>query len=303
MIYTFAAVFATWGVVYHYNVWLEKPPTRVVLGRGWQLLRQQGVLAEPRTVCRATGRHSSGLQTFIRKRSRCAGGCTSASSGVACWRWRSRSRWCFGWIHFGSAPDDQMTYVTYLFGFPAGSFRLRTRRLVVPVSRARHRRGAGAGGHRAVAVAADARSGSAGRAVVRDGFLPADPAVRNFGHGPCADRLDRVAARQLLRFLAILHAMTVVTALLYLPFGKFFHIFQRPAQTRRQALPGGGRSGRGRALRPLRRALRLADAHRRSEAACCRELGFDYAMPGQPALAGPLSGLQAQDARDRATCE
>jgi hypothetical protein len=31
-------------------------------------------------------------------------------------------------------------------------------------------------------------------------------------------------------FLAILHAITVVAALLYLPFGKFFHIFQRPAQ-------------------------------------------------------------------------
>ncbi len=31
-------------------------------------------------------------------------------------------------------------------------------------------------------------------------------------------------------FLAILHAITVITALLYLPFGKFFHIFQRPAQ-------------------------------------------------------------------------
>jgi len=31
-------------------------------------------------------------------------------------------------------------------------------------------------------------------------------------------------------FLAILHAITVIAALLYLPFGKFFHIFQRPAQ-------------------------------------------------------------------------
>ncbi|HSQ03507.1 MAG TPA: hypothetical protein VLN59_05705, partial [Burkholderiales bacterium] len=31
-------------------------------------------------------------------------------------------------------------------------------------------------------------------------------------------------------FLAILHAVTVIAALLYLPFGKFFHIFQRPAQ-------------------------------------------------------------------------
>ena len=31
-------------------------------------------------------------------------------------------------------------------------------------------------------------------------------------------------------FLAILHAITVIAALLFLPFGKFFHIFQRPAQ-------------------------------------------------------------------------
>src|SRR5262249_31732511 len=31
-------------------------------------------------------------------------------------------------------------------------------------------------------------------------------------------------------FLAILHALTVIFTLLWLPFGKFFHIFQRPAQ-------------------------------------------------------------------------
>ena len=28
VIYTFAVVFATWGIVYHYTVWLNKPPTR-----------------------------------------------------------------------------------------------------------------------------------------------------------------------------------------------------------------------------------------------------------------------------------
>src|SRR5262249_26048207 len=31
-------------------------------------------------------------------------------------------------------------------------------------------------------------------------------------------------------FLAITHAATVIFTLLWLPFGKFFHIFQRPAQ-------------------------------------------------------------------------
>jgi hypothetical protein len=31
-------------------------------------------------------------------------------------------------------------------------------------------------------------------------------------------------------FLSQFHAVTVIFTLLYLPFGKFFHIFQRPAQ-------------------------------------------------------------------------
>jgi hypothetical protein len=31
-------------------------------------------------------------------------------------------------------------------------------------------------------------------------------------------------------FLALLHAVTVIATLLWLPFGKFFHVFQRPAQ-------------------------------------------------------------------------
>jgi len=31
-------------------------------------------------------------------------------------------------------------------------------------------------------------------------------------------------------FLALTHAVTVIFTLLWLPFGKFFHIFQRPAQ-------------------------------------------------------------------------
>ena len=42
VIYTFATIFATWGVVYHYRVWLDKPPTRVYWERGWQLFREAG---------------------------------------------------------------------------------------------------------------------------------------------------------------------------------------------------------------------------------------------------------------------
>ena len=50
-------------------------------------------------------------------------------------------------------------------------------------------------------------------------------------------------------FLAILHAITVIAALLFLPFGKFFHIFQRPAQLGVKLYQEAGDEGRGRALR------------------------------------------------------
>ncbi len=43
VIYTFSVVFAVWGVVYHYNVWLEKPPTRLYWDRGWELMRKRPI--------------------------------------------------------------------------------------------------------------------------------------------------------------------------------------------------------------------------------------------------------------------
>ena len=93
VIYTFAVVFATWGVVYHYNVWLEKPPTRLYWDRGWELYRR--ARRRPQPISRErTGRHSSGRHNASSRTVRaCAGGCTSASSGDACWPSRSPFRW------------------------------------------------------------------------------------------------------------------------------------------------------------------------------------------------------------------
>jgi hypothetical protein len=57
-------------------------------------------------------------------------------------------------------------------------------------------------------------------------------------------------------FLAILHAAVVIVTLVWLPFGKFFHIFQRPAQL--------GVSF-------------YKDAGARGEQACCARCGLAYA--------------------------
>jgi MFS family permease len=62
--YTFATVFATWGVVYHYRVWLDKPPTRVYWERGWQLFRKEGMFSGTARLMRLATIHLA-AQTFI----------------------------------------------------------------------------------------------------------------------------------------------------------------------------------------------------------------------------------------------
>ena len=125
VIYTFAIIFATWGVVYHYSVWIRKPPTYVYWQRGWQLFKEQRSTSQLRPLIALAGTHLL-AQTFIAKRSRLRWamhqlifwGCLLAAAITF--------PLVFGWIHFTSAPNDQMTYVTYLFGYPAFSFHLHT---------------------------------------------------------------------------------------------------------------------------------------------------------------------------------
>ena len=170
MIYTFAVIFATWGVVYHYAVWLQKPPTRVYWRpRLASSCAQRGVAAQPAARrCDSPARTSS-AQTFIR--AALAPALVDAPVpllGLPARRSAITFPLVFGWIHFGTRPDDQMTYVTYLFGFPVG---------VVPRSRTVvawllfHGLDIAAvlvlAGIALVALAADARPGRAGAADLR----------------------------------------------------------------------------------------------------------------------------------------
>ncbi|MDE3197422.1 MAG: MFS transporter, partial [Acidobacteriota bacterium] len=80
-------------------------------------------------------------------------------------------------------------------------------------------------------------------------------------------------------YLAIVHAITVIAGLLYLPFGKFFHIFQRPAQLGVKLYRATGDSGEG-AVCP-RCNQRFASAmHIRDLNAILPQLGFNYSMRG-----------------------
>src|SRR5262249_48802840 len=44
VVYTFAVIFATFGVTYHYAVWLQKPPTKRYWQRSLELARERGWL-------------------------------------------------------------------------------------------------------------------------------------------------------------------------------------------------------------------------------------------------------------------
>src|SRR5262245_35853075 len=80
-------------------------------------------------------------------------------------------------------------------------------------------------------------------------------------------------------FLAILHAFIVIVTLLYLPFGKLFHIFQRPAQIGvsfyKDAAARGDQARCRRCDRPFASAMMIRDL-----TIVEQQLGFSYEMDG-----------------------
>ena len=119
VIYTFAVVFATWGVAYHYcGLAAEAAHARVLAARLAARSRARRARGRGRGWSRSRGTHLLG-QTFIRQRSPL--------------RWWMHQLPLLGLPAGGGdhvparlrldplrqpAADDPMTYVTYVFGFP-----------------------------------------------------------------------------------------------------------------------------------------------------------------------------------------
>ncbi|HET8646706.1 MAG TPA: MFS transporter, partial [Vicinamibacteria bacterium] len=278
VVYTFAVVFATWGVAYHYAVWLQKPPTGLYWRRGWQLVRRRGVLRSAALLARTTGTHLLG-QGFIYQRSR-----------LRWWMHQLLFWGCllavaitfplvFGWIHFGTRPHDQMQYVTYVFGFEVASFRLRTALAWLifhglDVAAVLVLAG--------IALSLWRRLRDRGALAVQTFALDLFPLVLLFAISVTG--LALTVSTLWLRgayygFLAILHAITVIAALLFLPFGKFFHIFQRPAQLGVKLYQQEGAEGEQARCARCGQAF-ASRMHVEDLKAVLPQLGFDYRFPG-----------------------
>jgi MFS transporter, NNP family, nitrate/nitrite transporter len=278
VIYTFATIFATWGVVYHYRVWLDKPPTRVYWQRGWQLFWQAGIFRGSLQLARLATTHLA-AQTFILKR-----------SALRWWMHQMLFWGCilaiaitfplvFGWISFQSLPTDQETYVVLLYGFPTQAFRLHT----LFAELLFHGLDVSAilvlGG---IALSLWRRLRDRGAQAVQSFALDFLPIILLFAISVTG--LALTVSQNWLRgeaysFLAILHAITVIAALLYLPFGKFFHIFQRPAQLGVKFYQAAGETGEPalckRCGERFASLMHIEDLNR-----VLPQVGFSYRMEG-----------------------
>jgi NNP family nitrate/nitrite transporter-like MFS transporter len=278
VIYTFAVIFATWGVAYHYIVWLDKPPTRVFWNRGWQIALEQGIWRSLTSLSSLFGKNIV-MQTFIHKRSPLRWwmhqflfwGCLLAAAVTF--------PLVFGWISFTSDSNDQMTYVAHLFGFSMGSFPVHS----IVAELAFHSLDIAAvlvltG----IVLALWRRLRDIGAQTLQSFALDFFPLILLLAISitGLALTVSQFWLRgNLYSFLAILHAITVIAALLFLPFGKFFHIFQRPAQLGAKLYQQAGARDEGascaRCGQRFASRMQIDDLKR-----TLPQLGFDYTIPG-----------------------
>ena len=228
--YTFATLFATFGITYRYAMWLERPPTRMYWRRGWRAFLSPRAL--PHNVGQALRRALFDIagNRFIFRRGVLRGlahwlimwGCLLGAAITFPLVW--------GWIHFETSPDHLGTYRTFAFGIPAGEFGVHSVLAFIVFHGLVWASFFVIGG---VMLAFRRRMIDHGAAAAQqfgEDILPLVLLLAISVTGVMLTVSYTWMRGYAYSFLAILHAMTVIVTLLWLPFGKLFHVFQRPAQ-------------------------------------------------------------------------
>jgi MFS transporter, NNP family, nitrate/nitrite transporter len=277
--YTFATLFAAFGISYRYAMWLHRPPTRMYWHRGWQAFFSRRSLAGNVLSLPRRALVEFAANAYIFKRGRLRGlahwlimwGCVLAAAITFPLVW--------GWIHFETVPGDLHTYRTFVFGIPTQDFPVDSVVAFVIF-------------HGLVWSSFLVIAGvmlAFRRRMIDHGAV----AVQQFGQDMLpllllfaisVSGLMLTASYTWMRgyaydFLAILHAATVIVTLLWLPFGKLFHVFQRPAQLGVGFYKDAGARGpqaRCRRCREPFASLPMVRDLTQVE----QELGFRYELPG-----------------------
>lgn len=274
--YLFGTVFAFFGIVYRYTVWLQRPPTWIYFKRGITYLFTGKVFSHFWFASKESIENIA-FQKFIYPRGKyrwmahfmIAVGCTSA--------FLITIPLTFGWIHFTMAPGSITIYEAHFFGFKVMDFRLDSimafltfhalnwsSYLVIFGSLYYLRRRLTNPG----LIATQSFEGD---------LLPLILLIAISVTG-----LGLTYSYQFMKgfafdFLAVLHAVTVIMFLIWIPFGKFFHIIQRPAQIGAHIYKKQGMK-QGMAVCKHTGEEFATNLHIRDLKTVTKELGFDFSM-------------------------
>ncbi len=271
--YLFGVIFMVFGVVYRYTVWLRRPPTAMLNRRGWDAFRQskgRNLAALPSLV--ATNILGQG---FIRRRS----GLRWLAHQLVFWGCILAALITFpltlGLLHFQSVGQQGDRYQVYLSR--VGTIHFDAESIVGWVI---------FHGLDIAAVLVLAGVFLFLRRRLRD---PGALAVERSNDFLALAGLFAVSVTGLFltvssiflegRFysaLNTLHALTVILGLMYIPFGKLFHIFQRPGNLGvayyKRANADGPLAECRRCGEPFASAQQVADLKE-----VLPRMGFDYA--------------------------
>jgi len=275
--YTYACLFSFGCIVYRYSVWLTKPPTRLFWRRGWQLFLSPKAwltLEAPKVLFPAIWSKLL-FQDFVLRR------------GFKRWVGHMLLAWgcilaamvtfplVFGWLYFEQAvpgPDGSSYAVfmgfkvmqipnTGVFAWCVYHVLVICSFMVIP----------------GVIIATWRRLTDEGAMAVqrfeRD-FLPLFLLFAISVTGLLIWVSYEFLDGQYHGAMAQVHAYTVIITLLYLPFGKLFHIFQRPASLGVACYKAA--YGRERAVCPVTSEEFAPKVQTQDLKQVLHELGFDY---------------------------
>jgi MFS transporter, NNP family, nitrate/nitrite transporter len=225
--YTIASVVALGAIVFRYAVWLQRPATRVYWLRGWQLFRDRTKLfSNTATAAEAFGKNLV-AQNFIFKR------------GFNRWLMHFLIMWgcilsalitfplAFGWVHF--KLEGERGYRAYVFGFPTGVLDGRSVLAWIQFHALDFTALMVLAG---CAIAIHRRLKDRGAIAYQSFLLDFTPHLLLISISVSGLMLTVSSlwfAGYMYSFIALMHQATVIMTLFYLPFGKLFHVVQRPA--------------------------------------------------------------------------
>lgn len=289
--YTFSILFATFGLSYRYSMWLARPPTALYWRRGWEAFWKRGWRLRNLRFWVARMGEDVLANRFIVRRDRLRGlthllimwGCILAVAITF--------PLVFGWLHFRPVTGDLDLYEAVVFGFTAFRFPHASAvgfflfhglvwasfLVIFGVVLALRRRLRDEGAAAVQRFAEDFMPLILLFAVSLTGLMLTASYTWMRGYG--------------FTFISILHAITVIATFIWLPFGKFFHIFQRPAQLGVGFYKDVGRAEQKAHCRRCGHAF-TSLMHVQDLIRVQRELGYRYEVQGADAGGGEVEHYQ-----------